>query len=147
MFLLGEILVSLWGLAFDNFKLKPLTLENISGCDFSLFSSSWKRKGSEIRIQLLHWETTESPSSLQRKRKEVPKVNKFKKSLPILKYRRTLFIRVMATTLGGITNTKLHASALQAISDTSVNVLVNRKHLFLQSLVKPAITSGQNQFK
>lgn len=48
------------------FKLKTLTLENISECDFSLFSSSWKRKGRAITIHLFQWGTTESPSSVQR---------------------------------------------------------------------------------
>lgn len=42
---------------------------------------------------------------------------------------------VVTTTLGGITNMKFHASALQTISDTSVNNLVIRKHISYFTLV------------
>lgn len=39
------------------------------------------------------------------------------------------FNRVITTILGGRTDGKLHAGTLKAVSDSSVNALVNRKHI------------------
>lgn len=54
-------------------------------------------------------------------------------SLPVLSNKTCFtilnFNTVISTIRGGITDANLHAGTLKAVSDSSVNALVNRKHI------------------
>lgn len=59
------IFLNWWMNTIKNFNLKILTLEKISECDFSLFSSSWKWKEIGHNTPLLQ-RTTKKHYSVQR---------------------------------------------------------------------------------